>query len=135
VVQQNQTAEVAGVAAPTGRETALSADHRHSLQRESREAREAWLREVMQNMREQEEQAIRTREAVKAIFLDEVFLTLQEIARILAMSANGVNRMLKQEPGVPVIRPPAPKRAIVRVPVSVVERIIKRHTILPPRTR
>jgi hypothetical protein len=111
----------------SGRETARNTtDHRRSLQRESREA---WLREVLQQRREQEEKALRTREAVKAIILDEVFLTLHEVARLLALSDSSVRRILDQEPGVLVIKAPGAKRALMRVPVSVVERIISAGTI------
>ena len=75
----------------------LTPDQCQSLQRESRQS---WLREVLQKRREQQERAIRNREAVKATILDEVYLTPQEVGGILGVGISTVRKLVSQESGV-----------------------------------
>lgn len=80
---------------------------------EQREARQQEMREgIAAKLRRDEEQSD--------------LLTLAESAKELRVSVSTARRLFRSEPGVNILRTPGSRRAIMRIPQSVIERIRRR---------
>ena len=65
----------------------------------------------------------------------EPFYTVNQLAKLLAMSFERVRQLVRNEPGVVVVPPQRPEskrgkrtRVMYRIPQSVVSRILRRYT-------
>jgi len=81
---------------------------------------------MLRSMEEREERASALREHLGMEQRLEDLLTLAEAAQILHVSRSTAHRLLRQEPGIHLLRTPGSKRPIIRVQRSVVERLLHR---------
>ncbi len=102
------------------------------VRKEQREMqRGAWLRELPTGWRFPEEQGPLDGKAVAV----EVYFTIHEVAQILAIDDTATYTLLRNEPGVVRLILPGRKRPKIRVPMSVVVRLINRSTVPWPHRR
>jgi hypothetical protein len=98
---------------------------------QAKEDRQAWLRERMRQRRADEEEAAHNREAIRNTPLTEVYITVAEGAEILSISSESMRKIASCEPGVLALG--LGRNKMRRIPMSVLERIIRRATVPPPR--
>jgi hypothetical protein len=84
------------------------------------------LRSEADRERRQQEM-LRLRERAAAIEQEHAdLLTLDEAAALLRVGRSTARRMLLHEPGVHLLRTPGSRRMMMRIPRSVIERILRR---------
>jgi hypothetical protein len=93
---------------------------------DEREQAQFWLRQRMQRQQGLAEGRPGGNGGSRGV--TEIYLTLGEAAEILAISTSSMRKIAIQEPGVLVLDATA-KRTMLRIPISVLERIIDRRTI------
>lgn len=101
---------------------------------QQREERQAWLRERMRQRYEREQQGSLTHETIRHLALTEAYITVAEAAEFLAIGQSTMHQMMRTEPGVLVLKPEGRRRAIIRIPISVLDRIVRRSTVPPKRS-
>jgi hypothetical protein len=57
------------------------------------------------------------------------YLSIQEVAHLYSLAESTVYQAFRNEPGVLRFKPPGYKRAVLRIPEDVVERVIRRCTV------
>ena len=96
---------------------------------EREKQRGAWLRELPTGWRLPVEQDSSEGKAIAV----EAYFTIHEVAQILAIDDSAAHRLLRNEPGVVRLMLPGSKRPKIRVPMSVIVRLIHRSTVPWPR--
>lgn len=104
------------------------------MRKQVREVQRAvWVREVPQNWRAPEPKDLPGHQNRTGSLAGEVYLTIHEVAQVLAITEDATRRIFRNEPGVVRFVQPGGKRVRIRIPVDVVERVIHRNTVPWPR--